>query len=140
MEGQAVKADYEQVRQFLLTEQEATLDDILSRWHSWQRGDRLTDGHSGRATAFGDSLTSRQYDDMNGALDAQLETTTMRQVDFEVSEIPDPWRSALHALARSLYTGHAVFHSPRIPPEDRAHVSAEARMRIIERLIAAGIM
>lgn len=135
-----MKVDYEQVRQFLLAEMEAKLDDILSRWHSWQRGDVLTDGHSGRATVLGDSLTSRQYDDMNGALDAQLEITTMRQVDFEVSEIPDPWRSALHALARSLYTGHAVFHSPRIPAENRARVSAEAREKITVRLKAAGIM
>ena len=129
-----------ELQQLQQAERDATLDDILSRWHHWQRRDKVTDGHSGRASTFGESLTSRQYDDVNGALDDELETQTMRQVDFEVSEINDPWRSALHALARSLYTGTAVFHSPRIQPQDRARITSEAREKMASRLIAAGVM
>jgi hypothetical protein len=125
----------------LLEEQrQEALDDLLSRWHWWRSHLAPVSGYETEGTATSQYQTSRQYDDVNGALDDQLEATCMQQVDFEISEMGDPWRSAISALARSLCTGMMVFHSPRIQPADRARVTAEARIVLIERLIAAGVM
>lgn len=123
-----------------VAERDAALDDILSRWHHWRSMGGIVKGYADHSLVCGDYRTSRQYDDVNGALDDELEDIRMRQVDFEVSELPDPWRSAIHALARSLCTGAAVFHSPRIAPADRARVTAEARAKIEDRLVSAGVL
>ena len=125
----------------LLEEQrQEALDDLLSRWHWWRSHLAPVSGYETDGTATSQYVTSRQYDDVNGALDDQLEATMMQQVDFEISELRDPWMSAISALARSLCTGAMVFHSPRIQPADRARVTAEARVMLIERLVAAGVM
>lgn len=121
-------------------ERDAALDDILSRWHHWRSVGGIVKGYADHSLVFGDYRSSRQYDDENGALDDALEAARMEQVDFEVSELLDPWRSAIHALARSLCTGAAVFHSPRIPPADRARVTAEGREKIEVRLVSAGVL
>jgi hypothetical protein len=116
------------------------IDDLLARWHWWQGRSRVGRGFNNRSAVAGEYAISRQYDDDNGALDDDLENLTMRQVDFEVRELSDPWRSALHALAMSLCTGAAVIHSPRIMPADRERVTAEARVRIARRLVVAGVI
>ena len=121
-------------------EQEDALEDLLSRWHWWQGRSKLGRGFHGRSLVVGEYTTSRQYDDDNGALDDELEEQTMRQVDFEVSQLGDPWRSAIHAIAKSLCTGAAVFHSPRIAAVDHARVSAEARTQLLRRFITAGLV
>jgi hypothetical protein len=121
-------------------ESDAKLDDLLSRWHFWQTKTRGVHSFAPKALVCGDYRTSRQYDDENGALDDALEVHTMRQIDFEVQELGDPWRSAIYAIARSLFTGAAVFHSPRIPAIQRAQVSIDARGRLVIRLVSAGVM
>lgn len=123
-------------------DQAATLDDILSRWHSWQGGYKDVRGFKGRALVVGDFRISRQYDSENGALDDDIEDQTMRQVDFEVTEMPDPYRSAIYAQARALSLGVAVFGSARLPadPKQRAAVLGLARVMLIKRLLSAGVM
>jgi hypothetical protein len=121
-------------------EQDSALDDVLSRWHHWRAVGGIVKGYADHSLVCGDYRSSRQYDDVNGALDDELESARMEQVDFEVSELLDPWRSAIHSLARSLCTGAAVFHSPRIAPADRARVTAEGRVKIQIRLISAGVL
>lgn len=121
-------------------ERQEALDDILSRWHWWRSTYTTERGVTGGGNATSGYITSRQYDDANGGLDFALENATMRQVDFEISSIGDPWRSAICALARSLCTGAAVFHSPRIPPAERARVMREAREKLTGRLVAAGLL
>jgi hypothetical protein len=127
-------------QELLQVERQAQLDDLLSRWHHWQTKSHDGRAFNSRALVCGEYRTSRQYDDTNGALDDDLEAHTMRQIDFEVRELGDPWRSAVYALARSLCVGAAVFHSPRIPPEQRAAITAEARERLTARLISAGVI
>ena len=127
-------------RAILKAELEAQLDDVLSRWHWWSQGPKLVKGFSDGGSVTGAYRASRQYDDVNGALDDALENARMRQVDFQISEIGDPWRSALSALARSLCVGAAVFHSPRIAKGDRMRVTLEARAKLAIRLTSAGIL
>lgn len=119
---------------------QAALDDLLSRWHHWGASRPATKGWAPKALVCGDYRTSRQYDDTNGALDDDLDASTMRTVDFQVSELADPWRSAIYALARSLSCGYAVWSSPRVPPAQRAEIEAAARVKITARLIAAGVL
>lgn len=118
----------------------AALDDLLSRWHHWASSRPACKGFAPKALVCGDYRTSRQYDDTNGALDDDLDASTMRTVDFQVSEMADPWRSAIYALARSLSCGYAVWSSPRIAPGDRQAVEAEARKRLTARLVSAGVL
>lgn len=120
----------------------AILDDILCRWHQWASAGSVARGYASRALVCGEFRVSRQYDDMNGALDDELEHTTMKTVDFQVSEMQDPWRSAIHANARALVVGAAVWSSPRLPSDrlERLHVIAEARVQLSERLLVAGVL
>ena len=118
------------------------LDDILSRWHSWQCGYRASRGFSPKSLVTGDYRTSRQYDDVNGALDIDIDAAIMRQVDFEIGEMADPHRTAIYCLARALALGLAVFTSPRLP-DDRAeleHIVRNARGILTARLVASGVI
>lgn len=121
---------------------EASLDDILSRWHHWASRARLVRGYAPRALVCGDYRTSRQYDDSNGALDSDLESSRMEAVDFQVSEMLDPHRTAIHAHARNLSLGLSVWLSPRLPQDldARSRLIAQARDMLQKRLTTAGIL
>ncbi len=123
-------------------DQALILDDLLGRWHRWCQQATVGRGHASRSLVVGEYRTSRQYDDANGALDDDLERSTMRTVNFQVSELRDPHRSAIHAQARAIHCGVKVWSSPRLPsdPDARALIVQEARGMLIGRLIAAGVM
>jgi len=126
----------------LLAERNAALDDLLSRWHHWQLGARVGRGHSDRSLVTGDYRTSRQYDDQNGALYDDEEVQTMRAVQACVDNLIDPYRTVVYVLARALYLGTSAFVSPRLPADRamRAELEAEARRRLIARLVDAGVI
>jgi hypothetical protein len=119
-----------------------TLEQILAEWHQWQRGDGVARGYAPKALVCGDYRISRQYDSDNGALDDDLDDFRMRTVDFEVREMPEPWRSAVYVLARALTVGCMVIMSPRLPQDraERERVMTQARAMIAKRLKAAGVM
>ena len=123
-------------------EQALELDDLLGRWHRWCAGATVGRGYADRSLVCGDYRTSRQYDDHNGALDDELERSTMRSVNFQIGEMRDPHRSAIHAQARAISMGVRVWSSPRLPadPDARALIVTEARAMLIGRLVAAGVM
>lgn len=125
-----------------LAETSATLDDILSRWHHWASSSRIGRGYASRALVCGDYKTSRQYDDQNGALDSDIENQAMKAVDFQVSEMAEPYRTAIHCHARNLNLGVSIWSSPRLPqdPHARATVLQAARHILARRLTAAGVM
>lgn len=120
----------------------ATLDDLLSRWHSWQGGFKATRGFKGKALVVGDFRISRQYDSDNGALDDDLENLTMGAVDFQVAEMVDPYRAALYAQARELCTGIAVWTSARLSSDkaEREATTKVARQLLTTRLVSSGVM
>lgn len=119
-----------------------TLDDLLTRWHSWQQRDTVGKGFNRRALVCGDYRASRQYDDQNGALDDSIESDIMRTVDFQVQQMKDPHRAAIYALARALAVGARVWTSPRLPQDrmERIACIAMARTLLTNRLRSAGVM
>lgn len=119
----------------------AALDSLLAEWHQWQRILPVR-GFPTRSLVTGEHVTSRQYDDFNGALDAALEQRTMKAVDFQVSQMAEPHKSAIYANARALAVGAAVFSSPRLPIDraERRIVISEARSMLIRLLQSAGVL
>ena len=120
------------------------LDDLLSRWHHWQieSSKSTARGHAARSQVVGDYIVSRQHDDVNGALYDDEEQVAMRAVQANVDNMTEPYRSAAYVLARTLYFGHSVISSPRLPafPKERDRVLAHARQWLILRLVSAGLI
>jgi hypothetical protein len=129
-------------QQQIAADRASQLDNLLSQWHQWADSKLGVRGYASKALVCGDYRVSRQYDDQNGSLDADLDNSTMKTVDFQVQEMPEPYRSAIYALARNLTTGHNVFLSPRLPQskEARDMVIAQARQMVTARLISAGVL
>ena len=122
---------------------DAQLDDILSRWHHWQAKHKGgAKGYNTRSLVAGEYRASRQWDDQNGALDCDMESDTMKTVDFQVSEMTEPYRTAAYVLARRLCVGNSAFTSPRLPldPMERGAIFAEARKILQRRLTSAGVL
>lgn len=118
------------------------LDSLLCQWHQWGSVSRLGKGFNTKALVCGDYRISRQYDDVSGALDADLDDHTMRVIDFQVSEMQDPYRSAVYFLAKALTVGNSAFRSPRLP-EDKIELNMvldTARSQLTKRLVSVGVM
>lgn len=118
------------------------LDDLLCRWCNWSRPVSVGRGWQHTSVGLGQYRTSRQYDDTNGALDADIEHVRLKAVDHQIQEMADPWRTAIHAEGRRLVVGVDVFSSPRLPvdPDSRRQVIAHARSLLVGRLQRAGVM
>lgn len=123
-------------------EMDAALDDILGRWHDWQDRVRVARGFAPKSLVVGDYVTSRQYDDTNGALDDALENRTMQAVQVTVQQMQDPYRTAVYVIARACCTGTWVFASPRLPKDKGARdvLFMEARAQAITRLVGVGVL
>jgi hypothetical protein len=122
-------------------EQNAILDDLLSRWHSWARDFRLS-GQAGADPMFRNARSSRGWDSVDDILDGELQNGTMKAIDFQVSEMKDPHRAAIYMNARNCYTGRNVWLSPRLPADKMARdkVIEEARTQLLGRLVRAGVI
>lgn len=122
-------------------DQSAILDDLLSQWHRWAAGETHSDGFASTSAGLGDWRASRQWDDQNGALDGELDKSTMKTIDFQVSQMQDPYRAAIHMNARNLSAGRVVFQSPRVPTGlEGVNVLKTARATLTMRLVAAGVI
>ena len=117
------------------------LDDLLSRWHSWARGFQVSP-ETGADPMFRNAKSGRGWDTIDEIVESELTSDTMKAIDFEVSELADPYRSAIHVNARNLASRHAVWSNPRLPsdPAERALVIVEARILLTKRLLRCGIM
>lgn len=122
-------------------DQSAILDDLLCQWSAWAQGEQAARGYGNSAAGFSLYRASRQYDDSNGGLDAELDKSTMRTVDFQVSQMEDPYRAAIHMNAKNLAAGRDVFKSPRVPAGiEGANILRTARAALIFRLVNAGVI
>lgn len=128
-----------------LMEQEAvraaTLDDWLARYHAWARSYKANQ-QTPRDPVFRDAKSGRGWDSTDDIIEDELIGSTLETIDFQISEMKDPHRSAVYVLARNLYTGRSVWISPRLPkdPLERATVVAEARNQLTRRLVHAGVL
>ena len=122
-------------------ESDSILDDLLSRWHSWCRGSRYQNEVTADP-AFKGHRSSRQWDSLDEVIDSDLTSSTMKSIDFQVSELLDPYRAAIYINARNCYTGREVWLSPRLPQdrEARRELVLAARMMLLKRLIGAGVI
>jgi hypothetical protein len=91
---------------------------------------------------FRDTKSGRGWDSTDEIIEDEIHGSMMEAIDFQVSEMQDPHRAAIYALARNLSTGRSVWMSPRLPadPLERATIVAEARNQITKRLMAVGVM
>lgn len=119
----------------------ATLSDLLSRWHAWGRNYKANQ-QTPRDPIFRDAKSGRGWDSTDEIIEDELMGSTMEAIDFQVSEMKDPHRSAIYVLARNLSTGRSVWLSPRLPQDalERATIVAEARNILTARLMSCGVM
>ena len=119
----------------------AILDDLLSRWHSHCRAYKANQ-QTPRDPMFRDTKSGRGWDSTDEIIEDEIHGSMMEAIDFQVSEMQDPYRAAIYALARNLCTGRSVWLSPRLPtdPLQRATIVTEARNQITKRLMAVGVM
>jgi hypothetical protein len=118
------------------------LNDILSRWHHHCKGYSPVPV-CGADPMFRNAKSSgRHWDSTSDVIEDELNGKIMAAVDFQVSEMQDPHRSAIYVLARNLYTGRSVWLSPRLPKDamERGEVIAAARIMLTRRLVSAGVM
>lgn len=121
----------------------AQLDQILCLFHAWMQGSKVGRGFNSRALVIGDFRNVQvQYDSQLEQTDVDLDASRCRVVDFAVLETSEPWRAALYEDARNLYTGLAVWNSPRLPrdPISREIICEEARQLLAMRLIGDGLI
>lgn len=125
----------------MMNDSHQILDDILSRWHSWARSYKANQ-QTPRDPVFRDAKSGRGWDSTDEIIEDEIHDSMMEAVDFQVSEMKDPHRAAIYALARNLSTGRSVWLSPRLPvdPLERATVVAEARNILTRKLMACGVM
>ncbi|MFM9928199.1 hypothetical protein VLK31_34875 [Variovorax sp. H27-G14] len=125
----------------MMNDSAAILDDLLSRWHSHCRAYQANQ-QAPRDPVFRDAKSGRGWDSTDEIIEDEIHGSMMADIDFQVSEMRDPHRAAIYALARNLSTGNSVWMSPRLPRDavERARVVAEARGQITDRLMRCGVM
>lgn len=125
--------------------QSIDLDILLCLWHDWQRCAKrdVARGYNSKSVGIGDFRGyGLQYESQLEQQDANADALRCRQVDYEVKQLGEPHASAIHEDARNLYTGIAVWVSPRLPADEpsRDIIVAAARGALTRRLISAGVM
>lgn len=122
-------------------EQHEILDSLLSEWHSWARAEPLQPTRCADPM-FRNAKSAKGWDTTSEVIEDELREKTMKAIDFQVSEMQDPHRSAIYIHARNCYTGRAVWLSPRLPsdPIERAVILMEAKNQLTRRLLNAGVM
>ena len=118
------------------------LNDLLVEWHRWCNRYQHVKGYSSSDLTCRDYRASRQYDDTNGALDADLNTSTLETVSAEIFDLEQPYQTAIQIQARNMATGRQVWNSPRLPadPMARAEIIVTARSMLMKKLASRGVL
>lgn len=138
-----------------IAEDDERLNSILRDWHRWASDERTALGYPTVSTSCKFYRASRQHDDLNGALDQDVENVVMAGVDACVNEIVHraqslgyterealSFRNAVSINARNLSTGLAVWRSPRLPDDEfaRALMVSDARAILLTLLRERGLI
>jgi hypothetical protein len=126
----------------MMNDSHQILDDLLRQWHAHCKGYSPIPV-AGADPMFRNAKAGRGYDTTAEIIEDELHGSTMETIDFQVDQMQDPWRAAVHELARNLFTQQSVWRHPRLEQLDslqRATIVAEARNQLTKRLMAAGVM
>ena len=117
------------------------LDSLLADWHRWSKGFKVVPV-CGADPMFRNAKSSKGWDSVADIVDEEISSSIMEAIDFQVSEMQEPHRSAIHETARNCATGYSVWRSPRLPEDalERGVIVLEARNQLLRRLIAAGVV
>ena len=118
------------------------LEHVLIVWHNWSQSAQIARGYRETSAGAGLYQASRQYDDVNGVLDDDIDAERCKVVQFHVEHLAPTHRIAIYILARNLTTGRSVWMSPRLPQDkaERERVVMEAREQLTARLVSAGLI
>jgi hypothetical protein len=118
------------------------LNDLLVEWHRWCNRYQHVKGYASSDPTCRDYRASRQYDDTNGALDADLSASTLETVSAEIFALEQPYQTAIQIQARNMATGKQVWTSPRLPadPMERAGILVKARGMLLKTLASRGVL
>ena len=104
------------------------LIELLCLW--WKHESQWTpvEGYPAECPSTRGWQASRQYDDQNNAAETDARGQLAIHIGHVVAAIEEPYRSALHMVARNRSSGVSVWVSPRLPADKdaRAAVVAEA--------------
>ena len=123
-------------------ELDSLLNSLLVQWHQWGMRCSMGRGYPTRDLTCRGAHASRQYDDENGALDAEIDNSVMEAFDHAAYRVPQPWLTALQFQAKNLSTGASVWRSPRLPIDalERAILTTEARNKLMRELMKDGVL
>lgn len=115
---------------------------LMVDWHRWGSRTRFGKGYPSASASCKPSRTSRQYDDANGSMDADLDDSVMQAFDAAAYRVPQPWLTALQFQARNMSGGVSVWSSPRLPAcmLERAVLTLEARNKLMKELASDGVL
>ena len=118
------------------------LNSLLAQWHQWGMRCSMGKGYPTRDLTCRAAHASRQYDDVNGALDTDIDNSVMEAFDHAAYRVPQPWLTALQIQAKNLSTGASVWRSPRLPVDtlERAILTTEARNKLMRELMKDGVL
>lgn len=99
------------------------LIDLLCLWWRVESQYNPVEGYPVECPSCAGYIASRQYDDANGSMETDLRGRQASHIGNIVNSMPDPFRTALHILARNHATGLKVWTSVRIPADRREEVT-----------------
>jgi len=117
------------------------LSALLCDWHRWACGYKHVGGIN-TSPMFREVKTGRQWDTVDEIIDSDIEHSRMDALDHIIMSLCDVYRTSLQLQARNLHTGHSVWFSARLPPDEqaRAVLLGEARAALLCKLRDCGIM
>lgn len=119
------------------------LTDLMISHYEWSHSrQRFGKGYPTTNAACKQARASRQYDDANGALDANLDESRMQAFDEALYRVPQPYFTALQFEARNLAGEIYVWRSPRLPAsfEELEVLTLESRNILLKELARDGVL
>ena len=108
--------------------------DMLALWWRYESQQIPVQGYPSECPTTAGYKASRQYDDNNGAAETDARGLLAKSIGRAVDSLQEPYRTALHIVARNRVTGASVWLSPRLPADkdERAQIVSDALDKFAE--------
>ena len=93
--------------------------DLLELWWKAESQWSPVEGYPTECPSCRDYRTSRQHDDTNGADETDARGRLIRHIAGVITNIDEPYRTALYLVARNRATGTQVWDSARLPRDTK---------------------